>query len=142
MSEERKLRALFEALADSVDALTDDELLAECREEGRSPEDVASDTRAVMRDAVKGFKQRSLVAAREKHRESAARIASTTFRLPESPAERRALLSAVIAQHQQAGRLVTAQHRDFSEMTDEDVESWLQQLGHLGLLDRKAEPGE
>ena len=61
MSEERKMRALFEALADSVDALTDDELLAECREEGRSPEDVASDTRAVMRDAVKGFKQRSLV---------------------------------------------------------------------------------
>ena len=142
MSDERKMRALFEALADSVDGLSDEEVLAECREDGRSPEDVAKRTRAVLQDAVKAFKQRALVAAREKHQERTARIAAKSFRLPDSPAARRALLDAVIARHQQAGKLVTAQHRDFSEMTDEDVESWLQQFGHLGLLDQNDEPGE
>jgi hypothetical protein len=142
MSNELKMRALFEALADSVEGLSDEEVLAECREDGRSPEDVAKRTRAVLQNAVKGFRQRALIAAKEKHLESAAKIAAKKFRLPDSLTERRALLDAVIAQHQQAGKLLTAQHRDFSEMTDEDVESWLQQFGHLGLLDPKAEPGE
>ena len=53
-----------------------------------------------------------------------------------------ALLDVTIAQHQQAGRMLTAQHRDFTKMTDEDVESWLQQFGALGLLDAKPEPNE
>ena len=142
MSWEQKMCALFEALADSVDAITDEEVLAECREEGRSLEDVATRTRLVLQNAAKAFRQRALIAAKEKHRDSAAKIAAMKFPLPDTPAERRALLDAVIAQHQEAGTLLTAQHRDFSEMTDEDVESWLQQFGHLGLLDPKAEPGE
>jgi hypothetical protein len=36
--------------------------------------------------------------------------------------------------------MLIAQHRDFTEMTDDDVESWLQQFGALGLLDAEAEP--
>jgi hypothetical protein len=93
-------------------------------------------------NTVKRFKQRALVAAKEEHRQKAAQIATRRFRLPESVAEKRQLLDAVIAQHQQAGRMLTAQHRDFTEMTDDDVESWLQQFGVLGLLGAEAEPKE
>ena len=80
MSDERKMRALFEVLADSVDGLSDEEVLAECREDGRFPEDVAKRTRAVLQHTVKAFKQRALTAAKEKHQESAAKIAAKRFR--------------------------------------------------------------
>ncbi|MCX6543521.1 MAG: hypothetical protein NTV05_03805 [Acidobacteria bacterium] len=142
MSKRTELRALHDALAESVLCSSDEELIEEVREEGLNPDAVAEDMRALLFRTLKTFQQRALVAAREQHREKAARLAAKSFRLPTSPAERRQLLDAVIAQHQQAGRMLTAQHRDFNEMTDEDVESWLQQFGHLGLLDAKPETDE
>ena len=36
MSDEKRMSAFFEALADNVGALSDEEMLAEAREEGRS----------------------------------------------------------------------------------------------------------
>ena len=49
MSDEKKMRVFFEALADNVGSLSDEELLAEVREEGRSPEDVVKQTSALSR---------------------------------------------------------------------------------------------
>jgi hypothetical protein len=139
MSKRKELRALHEALADSVLSSSDDDLIEEVRQEGLDPDAVADRTRALLLTTVKTFQQRALVAARQQHQEETARLATRRFRLPASPAERRQLLEAVIAQHQQAGQMLIAQHREFKEMTDEDVESWLQQFGHLGLLDMKSE---
>ena len=61
MSDETKMRALFEALADDVDALSDEDVLAECLEDGRLPADVATRTRSVLQNAVKAFRQRPLL---------------------------------------------------------------------------------
>lgn len=142
MSDERKMRALFEALADNMESLSDAEVLAEAREEGGSPEEIATQARLLLRNTLKKFKQRALVAAKEQHQQKAAHLAVTRFQLPTSQLERRQLLDMVIVQHQQAGRMLIAQHRDFKEMTDDDVESWLQQFGALGLLDAKPESNE
>jgi hypothetical protein len=57
MSDEQKMRALFEALADHVEGLGEDELIAEVREAAQSPEDIATETRALIRKAVKAVKQ-------------------------------------------------------------------------------------
>jgi hypothetical protein len=35
---------------------------------------------------------------------------------------------------------MTAQHRDFTEITDDDVKSFLKQLKNLGLLNMPASP--
>jgi hypothetical protein len=142
MSDEKRIRALFEALADNVESLGDEELLAEVREEGRDPEGVAKQTRLLLQNTVKKFKQRALLAAKQQHKRNEARLAAMRFELPTSSTERRQLLSAVIVRHQQAGRMLIAQHRNFEEMTDDDVESWLQQFGALGLLDIKPESKE
>lgn len=142
MSDEKRIRALFEALADNVENLGDEELLAEVRDEGRDPEQVAEQMRVLFQETVKKFKQRALLAAKEQHRRHEASLAATRLRLPSSSTERRQLLDAVIARHQQAGRMLIAQHRDFKEMTDDDVESWLQQFGALGLLDITPESNE
>jgi hypothetical protein len=142
MSKQDDLRALRKGLADSVLSASDEELIDEVRDEGLDPDAVAEETRALLLKTVKDFKQRALVAAREQHRQKTARLAVQRYQLPFSPEERRQLLDAVIAQHQQAGRMLIAQHRDFKEMTDEDVESWLQQFGALGLIDAKPEKNE
>ena len=48
----------FEALADNVESLSDEEVLTEVREEGRSPEDIAERTRSQLQDVVRKFKRR------------------------------------------------------------------------------------
>jgi hypothetical protein len=140
MSKQRQLRAFRKGLADSVLSASDDELVEEVRDEGLDPHIVAEETRALLLKTVKDFKQRALASAREQHRQRAARLAAQQYQLPASPAERRQLLDAVIAQHQQMGRMLIAQHRNFEELTDDDVESWLQQFGALGLLDKTPGP--
>jgi hypothetical protein len=59
MSDETNLRALFDALADNVDALGDDDVLKECNEAGRSPENIAAQTRSILLSAVNTFEQRA-----------------------------------------------------------------------------------
>jgi hypothetical protein len=135
MSDEKKIRAFFEALADNVENLSDEELLAEIREEGRDPGAIATETRLLVQDTIKRFKQRALFAARQQHDRNEARLAALKLQLPTSPTDRRRLLDTAIARHKQAGRVLIAQYRDFKEMTDEDVESWLEQFSALGLLD-------
>lgn len=142
MSKRDELRALQKSLSESVLSTPDEQLLEEVKEEGLDPLVVAEETRALLLNTVKRFKQRALVAAKEEHRQKAAQIAEQRFRLPADAAAKRQLLDAVIAQHQQAGRMLIAQHRDFTEMTDDDIESWLQQFGALGLLGAEAEPEE
>jgi Glu-tRNA(Gln) amidotransferase subunit E-like FAD-binding protein len=142
MSKRDELLALQKGLAQSVLSTPDEQLLEEVKEEGLDPTVVAEETRALLMNTVKRFRQRALVAAKEEHRQKATQIAARRFRLPVTAAEKRQLLDAVIAQHQQEGRMLTAQHRDFTEMTDDDVESLLQQFGALGLLGAEAESEE
>ena len=54
----RAVLDVFEALADNVESLSDEEVLTEVREEGRSPEDIAERTRSQLQDAVRKFKRR------------------------------------------------------------------------------------
>ena len=58
------------------------------------------------------------------------------FPLPRSADERREMLNAFFASRPDIGSaLLTAQHREFSELTDADVEDTLRQLKELGALD-------
>lgn len=132
---DKALRAFYEEMSESVLQADDAELEEESRERGTSMDADADRMRQLLGSTFKAFQQRALVAARKRHEERTATITTHRFQLPTSPAERRALLDAVIAQHQRAGRMLIAQHREFKELTDEDVESWLQQFGALGLLE-------
>jgi hypothetical protein len=138
MSDEKKIRAFFEALADNVESLSDEELLGEVWEEGQSPSDMAKRTRLLLQDTVQTFKERS-VATKEGSPQQAKRADASSVQLPTSAAERRQLLNALIAKNQQAAQLLVARRRLFEELTDDDVESWLEQLGSLGLISPKSE---
>lgn len=133
MSDETKMSALFEALADNVDALSDEEVLAECLEDGYSPADVATRTRSVLQNAVKAFKQRPLLEARRERERSIERMKAARHQLPTDPQLRRDLLAAMMAQPQAQGML-TAHGREFTKLTDEDVKEAILELMHLGVV--------
>ena len=141
MSDETKMSALFEALADSVDALSDEEVVAECLEEGHSPADVSTRTRAVLQNAVKAFKQRPLLEARRERNRSIERMKAAKHQLPTDPVLRRDLLVAMMAQPQAQGML-TAHGREFTELTDEDVQEAILELMHLGVVPSRDESEE
>ena len=140
MSDDTKMYALFNALADSVDALSEEEVLAECMEDGQSPGDVATRTRSVLLNAVKAFKQRSLLEARRDWQRSTERMKTARHQLRADPQALRNLLAAMMTQPQAQGML-TAHGREFSELSDEDVKETILELMHLGVVpsDEKSE---
>ena len=141
MSDEKKMRAFFEALADNVENLSDEEVLAEVREEGRSPEEIAKQMRSLIQNTVKAFKQRPLLEAQRERERSLERMKAAKHRLPAEPRVRREWLAAMMARPEAQGML-TAHGRDFTELTDEDVEQSILELMHLGMLPPGEKPEE
>jgi hypothetical protein len=138
MSKRKQIRALHEALSEAVVAASDEELIDEVRERGQDPAALAEDTRSRLLQTIKTFQQRPLVRAREERARSIQKIESMKPDLPTSPEARRAFLVGVLAQKPNARGVLTAQWRDLEEMTDDDVETALMELSHLGFV----EPGK
>jgi hypothetical protein len=131
---EETLRALYEEIAESLAEAPDADIVEECKAEGESVDQVADHVRDVLRSAWKGFQQRSLREAREKYARTAAALKSTAIRLPVTAAERRQLFTGVLSRRPEVGKTIHMQFRDFDQMSDEDIETCLQQFAQLGLL--------
>ena len=76
---EEMLRALYEEIAESIAEAPDADIVEECKAEGESVEQVADHMRDVLRNAWKGFQQRSLREAREKYVQTAAELRTITI---------------------------------------------------------------
>jgi hypothetical protein len=138
---EAELRALMEALAESVAGAPDEEIINETREGGEDPSAAAEEVRAVLRNAVKAYEQRHLHEAQKAYEEHVDAIRRRTFSLPTAPADRRKLLTFVMTlKPDLSSALLTLQHRDFKEWTDTDIQKCLEQLGALGVLDEFERP--
>ena len=93
---EAELRALMDALAESVVEATDEEIISEMREGGEDPAAAAEGVRAVLRHAVKAYEQRHLREAQEAYEKRVDAIRRRTFSLPTAPESRRKLLAVVM----------------------------------------------
>jgi glutamyl-tRNA reductase len=130
------LRALYEEIADNILDAPDAEVVEEFKGEAESVEQASHHVRGVLRNAWKGFQQRSLREAQSNYQQAAVALKSKMIRLPATPAARRELFNGVLAaRRQDVGHTIHMQFRDFGEMSDEDVETCLQQFAQLGLLD-------
>jgi len=128
---QRSLEALFETLADTVADSGDAEIVEEFQASGESPVAAAKEIRALLADAVKKHTQRKLLEARAARQRSLNAIENARRRLPETAAAKRALFYTLIQRP-----ALGLQFRDYKgEMTDEDIESCLEDLASLGLLD-------
>lgn len=129
-----RLHAFANAMADSVEAASDEQLLADARAAGVDPNQTNSRVQQLLRGAVKASKQRRLEKAHAEYEASVAAFRAATAGSPALPKQQRALLTHVFKTHPQI-RSVTLQHREFSELTDSDVQSLLRQLEQLGMLE-------
>jgi len=137
-SDERaKLDRLGEALAKDVDALSDDELLAEIADD----EDVKSRVahmRHLVQSAIAESGQRRLARARQGY--DAAQKSPPHSNLIQLPLDRKKALVAHFAQNSQAlpeGFTLAARNEGDSEA---DLDSLLQNLLDLGLIDEDGNP--
>jgi uncharacterized damage-inducible protein DinB len=128
------LRALYEEIAEGIAEAPDAEIVEECKAEGESVEQVANHMRDVLRGAWKGFQQKSLREAREKYQRTTSALKAASIQLPVTAAERRQMFTRVLARRPEVGKTIHMQFRDFDQISDEDVETCLQQFAQLGLL--------
>ncbi len=133
---DEQLANIMCGLADSVLELSDEQILSEIREEGIDPAIEAARIRNVLRQASKAHRQKKLREAKHTYEQRIAEMRTRQYDLPASAAERRDLLAAVFAARPNIqSAMLTTQHRDFRELSDADVETFLKQLKELGVLD-------
>ena len=133
-TESERLEAMFDALGESICKESDEEILEDLRNEGIDPEAEAARLKTMMLNSVKVFQQRQLILAREGYRRRVDQLEKKKYPIPESAQERRSLFSFVLRQPQCAS-LVTAQYRKLKDLTDDDIETYLEDLAELGILD-------
>lgn len=131
----KELLAVMFSLADSIENATDSEVIEEVKQSGQNSEVIAQDVRNVLLDSVKAFRKRKLIDAKERYKMNVIKIETGTFDLPATSQERRELLFKVVNDNPYMAKgLLTAQYREFKDLSDDDVESMLKQLQQLGAL--------
>ena len=131
---------VMNALADVEWEMPDNELLDEFLTEGKDAEAEADRIRQLFSSAIKEYRQAPLREAQRKYEQHVSKILHRDFSLPESAIERRNLLSGFLARKPEIrSSLLTAQHREFRDLTDADIESYLKQLMELGAFDTASE---
>lgn len=131
---DKEFQSLMNALADSVLRESAEELANDLHAEGIEPNEYAERLRQAMLDSIKAHRQQALINARRSYRDSVASYEQHKVHLPTTPAKRRAVFDQVL-KRDPGLRQLTMQNRDFTELTDEDIESYLQQLHELGVID-------
>jgi hypothetical protein len=133
---EKELTAVWDAFAEMIAKSSDEEILAQAREEGRDPRETATHVRSLLRNALRSYQQTKLRAAEERYKQRIAEIFQASHALPQNPEIRRRLLLNVLTKMpEMRPALLTAQHRELSGYTDADIASLLKQLADLGVLD-------
>jgi hypothetical protein len=133
-TDQQKLDALVDALADSVLAASDGEIIEELRMSGVNPDAEAARLRAMMLATVKAFRQRALETARAAYRRQIEQMERKPYAIPKTPAGRRKLFS-FFSQRPQFAQFVTAHYRNLDNLTDNDIETYLEDLAELGILE-------
>jgi len=128
------LRALLGDLAEAVEQASPEDLLAEAKAAGQDTERIAAEVKDTLLKAVRGFEQRKLHAARSAYRTRSTVRHTRRFAMPATPAERLRTLMDAATKDKRVARL-TAKYRDLKELSDEDVQSALEDLMELGAFD-------
>jgi hypothetical protein len=125
---EQELTRFMDGMAEAVAEMSDEEATQELAEEPIDSEQV----RELLRDAIKECQQRPIVEAQKRYEEHVAALHSDEFEIPGGLDEQRGMITSILASNPHLGAgLLTAQYRDFTQLPDEDVESYLRQLMKL-----------
>ena len=129
-----QLDAILDALAESLVEVSDEHILEEATEAGEDIKEIETRVKNVFRRAVKAFKKKRLQEARAIYEEET-RPTERHHLIPASFQEKLDLLAHIIESQPQIKAILTAQYREFTELAEEDVDSCLDELAKLGVLD-------
>ena len=138
---DEQLMRLMNELADSLAQADESEMLEEARNDEANLLNEAQEISGVLDAAGRQYVQRKLRESRLAYDAAISQMKDAYYDLPGTAVDRKRLLQ--FALERQPGlepALITAQFREFSDLTDEDVLGLLRQLKELGLLDVPAEP--
>ena len=121
-------------MAESVADLPPEEILAESRDAGDNPEEIAVETRRLLLDGLRRYRQRALTKAHSDYEVAVNAHARRRVALPSTMVAKRALLSHALTRRPEFAP-VTAQWRDLESVPDSDIDGLLEQLGLLGALE-------
>lgn len=134
LSDEQRLMRLYDTLADSVEEMTDEEVLAEAREAGEDPKLLAKQVAGIIEMSIRTQSEGRRQEARRQYEDAIEALSGRRYALPPTVQERRALLVAAITQNPDIRSAVTLQHRELRSLSDEDVTGYLKKLFELGIL--------
>jgi protoporphyrinogen oxidase len=138
--EEEVMRLMF-GLADSIADAPTSEVLEEAEQSHINLLDEADEVRGILRAAGRQYLQRKLRESRQAYETAVTALHAKQYDLPTTATERMELLKVTLRERPDFQQIVmTAQHRNFADLTDEDVTSFLKQLKDLGLLDIPTSP--
>jgi hypothetical protein len=132
------LSALFGDLAEAVEQASPEDLLAEAKAAGQDTERITAEVKNTLLEAVRGFEQRKLHAARSAYRTRSTARHTRRFAMPATPAERLRMLTDAATRDQRVAK-ITAKFRDLTKISDDDVRSAIEDLMELGAFDDIAE---
>ena len=127
-----KLQRLCNALADDLDSLSDDDLLAELGEFGENVDGIATQTSNLVAETVQSVGRRKLAVARAAY---TAHTTSQRSNVSEWPVERKRFLLQQFAQNDNTIKqelTLAARNRKDEEV---DLDSFIEDLIELGVID-------
>ncbi len=130
---DEELRRVMDSTADSIPESPDED---SADKSGHDQGNDAEEVRKILLDGMKRIRRERLRSAEERYKRRLAEIGAKRIALPATREGRREMLrSALGRQRDLKNAVLTLQHRDFSTLTDSDVDSLLRQLFELGVLD-------
>ena len=132
-----ELERLANALVDDIDAMSDEELLAELDEAGEDAGTVADQTRTLIADAVAKVGRRKLAAARSGYEASQTGHQSNVLQW--SMQRKRGLIQHFVQNNNEFEQKWTLAAREGKDM-EADMNSFIEDLIDLGVIDDEGNP--
>ena len=132
--DEKLLELIVNAFDDATEQASDEEILHDAKLAGIDTTAQAGRAKRMLLDVVTQHQKRALRVAQAGYRQEVQVLSTATYALPPSPEGRRRLFELVVAKQPQYAQMYTTQHRDLKDLTDADVESYLEDLAALGIL--------
>jgi hypothetical protein len=130
---EKDLDGILEGMLDSIEAASPEEIAQELSANGKDLNAIGAEVKESLLAAVKRFEQRKLIAARTAYK---AKIGMRSkYLLPPTANAQREKLLAILGAKPQMAAMLTVQHRNFENLSDEDIKSALEELAELGVFE-------
>jgi len=126
---------LLNQLADSIEAATPSEIEQDILSSEESLDAIANDMKSAAFAGIKKFQQRRLHHARQRYQVSSRQLDLRQQRVALTPDARRVQFFSLLKANPGVQSGLTIQHRDLNALTDEDIESALEELDALGAID-------